>query len=58
MRVTFVAIGWEQLGISLLSAIAKEKGHEVNLAFSSALFNDRAHFNIPALAALFDDRKR
>jgi radical SAM superfamily enzyme YgiQ (UPF0313 family) len=58
MRVTFVAIGWEQLGISLLSAIAKEKGHEVNLAFSSALFNDRAHFNIPALAALFDDRKK
>ncbi|MBI5412360.1 cobalamin B12-binding domain-containing protein [Candidatus Peregrinibacteria bacterium] len=57
MRVTFVAIGWEQLGISLLSAIAKEKGHEVNLAFSVSLFNDRCHLNIPRLSPFFDDRK-
>lgn len=57
MRITFVGIGWEQLSVSLLSAIAKQRGHEVSLAFSPALFNDRAHLNIPALAALFDDRK-
>ncbi len=57
MRITFVAIGWEQLSVGLLSAIAKQRGHEVSLAFSPALFNDRAHLNIPALAALFDDRK-
>lgn len=58
MRITFVAIGWEQLSVGLLSAIAKQRGHEVSLAFSPALFNDRAHLNIPALAALFDDRNR
>lgn len=57
MRVTFVALGWEQLGVSLLSAIAKQHGHQVDLAFSAALFNDRYNLSIPALASYFDDRK-
>jgi len=57
MRVTFVALGSEQLGIGLLSAIAKRHGHEVNLAFSPSLFNDRAHLHVPLLASLFDDRR-
>jgi radical SAM superfamily enzyme YgiQ (UPF0313 family) len=57
MRITFVAIGWEQLGISLLSAIAKQQGHEVNLAFSVSLFDDRAHLNIPKISPFFNDRK-
>lgn len=57
MRITFVGLGWEQLGIGLLSALAKLQGHTVDLAFSSALFNDRYNFNISALAALFDDKK-
>jgi radical SAM superfamily enzyme YgiQ (UPF0313 family) len=57
MRITFVALGWEQLGISLLSAIAKREGHEVSLAFSPSLFNDRSFMNIPVMARLFDDRK-
>ncbi len=57
MNVTFVALGWEQLGISLLSAIAKREGHNVSLAFSSALFNDRYNLSIPSIAPFFDDRK-
>lgn len=57
MRITFVALGWEQLGVSLLASIAKQHGHEVNLAFSPSLFNDRAHLHVPPLARLFDDRK-
>jgi len=56
MKITFVALGWEQLGVSLLSAIAKERGHEVNLAFSVSLFNDRYNFSLPHIAPLFDDR--
>ncbi len=56
MRVTFVALGWEQLGVSLLSALAKRDGHEVNLAFSVSQFNDRYNFSIPSLAPIFDDR--
>jgi radical SAM superfamily enzyme YgiQ (UPF0313 family) len=56
MRVTFVALGWEQLGISLLSALAKRDGHDVNLAFSVSLFNDRYNLSIPSIAPFFDDR--
>jgi len=57
MQITFVAVGWEQLSISLLSALAKQQGYDVNLAFSVALFNDRSHLNIQSLSKIFDDRK-
>ncbi|OGX35680.1 MAG: hypothetical protein A3C36_05025 [Omnitrophica WOR_2 bacterium RIFCSPHIGHO2_02_FULL_52_10] len=57
MRVTFVAVGWEQLSVSLLSAMAKRRGHEVSLAYSVSLFNDRSHLNIPGLSRIFDDRQ-
>ncbi len=57
MKITFVANGWEQLGISLLSAIAKAHGHEVSLAFSVSLFNDRFHLTYQPLADFFDDTK-
>jgi len=57
MRITFVAIGWEQLSIGLLSALAQREGHEVGLAFSVALFNDRYNLSLPALAPFFDDQK-
>ena len=57
MRITIVAIGAEQLGLSLLSAIAKRDGHEVSLAFSAALFHDRYNLEIPWLAKYFDDRE-
>ena len=56
MRITFIALGWEQLGVSLLSAIAKRQGHHVNLAFSVSLFNDRYNLSIPSLANFFADR--
>ncbi len=57
MRVTFVGLGWEQLGLGLLAAIARERGDRVGLAFSVALFRDRYNLNVPWLAPLFDDRK-
>jgi radical SAM superfamily enzyme YgiQ (UPF0313 family) len=57
MRITFVALGKEQLGISLLSAIAKREGHEVSMAFNPALFNDRSYLNMPSIARLFNDRR-
>ncbi|MBP7163551.1 MAG: cobalamin-dependent protein, partial [Candidatus Omnitrophica bacterium] len=56
MRITFVALGWEQLSISMLTALAKLDGHEVNLAFSPGLFHDRYNLHVPFLAAIFDDR--
>jgi anaerobic magnesium-protoporphyrin IX monomethyl ester cyclase len=55
MKVTFAAMGTEQLGISMLSAIAKSHGHQTNLAFSASLFHDRFNLEIPWLAPYFDD---
>ena len=57
MKVTFVALGSEQLGISQLSALAKQEGHQVGLAFSASLFHDRFNLEIPTLGRFFDDRR-
>jgi radical SAM superfamily enzyme YgiQ (UPF0313 family) len=57
MRVSFVALGSEQLAVSQLAAIARRDGHEVALAFSAALFHDRYNLSVPRLAPWFDDRK-
>jgi anaerobic magnesium-protoporphyrin IX monomethyl ester cyclase len=54
VRVVFVALGQEQLGISLLSAVLRRAGHETALAFTPALFNDRYYFDVPVLRDIFD----
>lgn len=58
MRVTFVALGSEQLGLGQIAAIARRDGHEVGLAFSASLFNDRYNLSVPSLAPPFDDRQQ
>lgn len=55
MNITFVALGSEQLAISLLSGIAKREGHIVKVAFSPSLFHDRFNLELPKLARFFDD---
>jgi len=56
MRITFVGIGWEQLGVSMMSALAKLDGHKVSMAFSPSLFNDRLQLTSPSvISSLFDD---
>lgn len=57
MRITFVGMGWEQLGLSMLSALARLEEHETRLAFSASLFNDRLQLTSPALAGFFDDTR-
>lgn len=54
-KITFAALGTEQLGISMLSGIAKSKGHNVGLAFSASLFHDRFNLEMPWLSPYFDD---
>jgi radical SAM superfamily enzyme YgiQ (UPF0313 family) len=54
MKVMFVALGQEQLGISILSAVLRRAGHETQLAFNPALFADRYVLDVPALAPWFD----
>ena len=54
-KITFAALGTEQLGISMLSALAKSNGHKVGLAFSASLFHDRFNLEMPWLSPYFDD---
>lgn len=54
MRITFLAIGAENLGIEALSAFLKKAGHEVTLAYDPSLFDDLVYYKIPFLARLFD----
>jgi len=58
MRVVFVALGQEQLGISMLSAVLRHAGHETALAFNPALFGDRYYFDVPTLRDIFDRTER
>ncbi|MFO0547334.1 MAG: radical SAM protein [Polyangiaceae bacterium] len=58
MRVVFVALGQEQLGISMLSAVVRRAGHETALAFNPALFHDRYYFDVPVLRDVFDRTER
>lgn len=55
MKITFVGIGCEQLGISMLSSIAKLMGHSVDIVFSVSLFDDKSHLTLKPVAKLFDD---
>lgn len=55
MKVLFLGIGSEQLGISQLAAIVKNKGYEIDLAFTASLFHDRFNLEIPWLNKFFDE---
>lgn len=54
-KITFAALGTEQLGISMLSAVAKANGHKTDIAFSASLFHDRFNLEMPWLSPYFDD---
>ena len=54
MKIVFVALGQEQLGISILSAVLRRAGHETRLVFDPALFHDRYYFEVPILRDLFN----
>ncbi len=58
MKVTFVYMGAENLGIEYLSALLKQHGHETRIAFDPGLFNDRQYLNVPVLRDIFSYRKK
>ena len=59
MRITFVHLGREHLGIEYLSAILKQQGHDVSLAYDPGLFGPEDNvFYIPWLEKLFDQRRQ
>lgn len=58
MRITFLAMGAENLGIEALSAFLKQVGHEVALAYDPSLFDDKTYYKIGFLAKLFAVKKQ
>ena len=54
MRITFVAMGWENISLQYISAYLKQQGHDVRLAYEQALFDDKNYLCIPWAARLFD----
>ncbi len=59
MRITFVHLGREHLGIEYLSSILKQQGHDVALAYDPGLFGPEDNvFYIPFLQKLFDQRQQ
>jgi radical SAM superfamily enzyme YgiQ (UPF0313 family) len=54
LKVVMAAMGAENISLEAISAALKRDGHQVQLAFDRALFNDGQYFSIPWLARLFD----
>jgi radical SAM superfamily enzyme YgiQ (UPF0313 family) len=52
--VVLAAMGAENISLEAISAVLKNDGHEVQLAFDRALFRDAQYFSIPWLARLLD----
>jgi len=55
VRVTFVAMGWENLSIESMSGYLKQHGHDVSLAYDQCLFDDKNYVSIQILQRLFND---
>lgn len=59
MRITFVHLGKENLGIEYLSAVLKEAGHKTSLSFDIGLFGPTDNvFYIPFLERIFDCKRK
>lgn len=56
MKIAFVFMGAENLGIEYLSAVARAAGHETRLFFDTAPFSGKLMLDVPALARLTDKR--
>ncbi len=56
MKCTFVAIGAENISLEALSAMLKQHGHETELAYDQALFDDKNYLYMPRIASLFAHR--
>lgn len=57
MKIAFLYIGAENLGIEYLSSILKQKKYKTKLFYDPSLFDDKFIFNIPFLSKIFTIRK-
>lgn len=56
MKCVFVAIGWENIPLQALSAVLKRNGHETELVYDQALFDDKNYLCIKWAARLLDQK--
>ena len=57
MRVVFLYMGAENLGVQYLSSVLKKNGHETFMVFDPALFNDKYWLTVNSLSKFFDQKK-
>ena len=58
MKITFVYMGGENLGVGYLSAFLKRAGHQVNLVFDPALFESQMSIDNKFLARIFNSQEK
>jgi radical SAM superfamily enzyme YgiQ (UPF0313 family) len=58
MKIAFVFMGAESLGVEYLSAVARAAGHETRLFFDPAAFGGKLMLDSPALSRLLDRRAK
>jgi anaerobic magnesium-protoporphyrin IX monomethyl ester cyclase len=59
MKVTFVHLGRENLGIEYLSGALKRNGHQTALAYDPGLFGPEDNvFRVPSLERLFSEKEK
>jgi radical SAM superfamily enzyme YgiQ (UPF0313 family) len=52
VRVVFVVLGIENMGVEILSAVLRQQGHDVRLAFDPCLFDDGLTLDSSLLASM------
>lgn len=57
MKCVLIAVGWENIALQALSAVLKQHGHEVELVYDQALFDDKNYLCIKWLARLLDQKE-
>lgn len=57
MRIVFLYMGAENLGVQYLSSVLQKHGHQTFMVFDPALFNDKYWLTVNSLSKFFDQKK-
>lgn len=58
MKILFICMGVESLGVEYLAASARAAGHEADIAFDPAVFGGHLMWDVPSLSRMFDLRTK
>ena len=57
MKIIFVSLGTEYIGIELMAAYLKQAGHSIKAICDESVFDDKNYFTVPGLARFFNRRQ-